>query len=102
MACLTPMALILAAEAAGSVDGAAVRDQLRAIAGPPGQAVQATPSGVAEALSLLRAGEEIDYEGAASTLDWDANGDLRRGHIGVWRFTADGGTEDVEVVAVEP
>ena len=96
------MALMLAAEAAGSVDGAAVRDQLRAIAGPPGQAVQATPSGVAEALRLLRAGEEIDYEGAASTLDWDANGDLRRGHIGVWRFTADGGTEDVEVVAVEP
>ena len=68
------MALMLAAEAAGSVDGAAVRDQLRAIAGPPGQAVQATPSGVAEALRLLRAGEEIDYEGAASTLDWDANG----------------------------
>ena len=96
------MALMLAAEAAGSVDGAAVRDQLRAIAGPPGQAVQATPSGVAEALRLLRAGEEIDYEGAASTLDWDANGDLRRGHIAVWRFTADGGTEDVEVVAVEP
>ena len=96
------MALMLAAEAAGSVDGAAVRDQLRAIAGPPGQAVQATPSGVAEALRLLRAGEEIDYEGAASTLDWDANGDLRRGHIGVWRFTADGGVEDVEVVAVEP
>ncbi len=96
------MALMLAAEAAGSVDGAAVRDQLRAIAGPPGQAVQATPSGVAEALRLLRAAEEIDYEGAASTLDWDANGDLRRGHIGVWRFTADGGIEDVEVVAVEP
>ena len=82
------MALMLAAEAAGSVDGAAVRDQLRAIAGPPGQVVQATPSGVAEALRLLRAGEEIDYEGAASTLDWDANGDLRRGHIAVWRFTA--------------
>ena len=96
------MALMLAAEAAGSVDGAAVRDQLRSIAGPPGQAVQATPSGVAGALRLLRAGDEIDYEGAASTLDWDANGDLRRGHIAVWRFTADGGTEDVEVVAVEP
>ena len=96
------MALMLAAEAAGSVDGDAVRDQLRAIAGPPGQAVQATPSGVAEALRLLRAGEGIDYEGAASTLDWDANGDLRRGHIGVWRFTADGGIEDVEVVVVEP
>ena len=96
------MALMLAAEAAGSVDGAAIRDQLRAIAGPPGMAVQARPSGVAEALRLLRAGEEIDYEGAASTLDWDANGDLRRGHIGVWRFTAEGGIEDVEVVAVEP
>ena len=96
------MTIMLAAEAAGSVDGHAIRDQLRAIARPPGQMVHATPDGIADALRLLREGKEIDYEGAASTLDWDANGDLRRGHIGVWRFTKDGGIEEVEVIPVEP
>ena len=96
------MTIMLAAEAAGSVDGHAIRDQLRAIARPPGQTVHATPDGIADALRLLREGKEIDYEGAASTLDWDANGDLRRGHIGVWRFTKDGGIEEVEVIPVEP
>ena len=96
------LAIMLAAQAASSVDGDAIRDQLRAIGGPRGQKVHATPDGVAGALRLLRAGEEIDFEGAASTLDWDANGDLERGHIGVWRFTEDGGIEDLEVFSVEP
>ena len=27
-----------------------------------------------------------------------ANGDLRRGHVGIWRFTADGRIEDLEAV----
>ena len=96
------LAIMLAAQAARSVDGDAIRDQLRAVGGPRGQKVYATPDGVASALRLLRAGEEIDFEGAASTLDWDANGDLERGHIGVWRFTEDGGIEDLEVFSVEP
>ena len=94
------MAIMLAAQAAGSVDGAAIRDQLRSVAAPPGEVVHATPSGVAEALRLVRDGKDIDLEGAAGTLDWDANGDLTRGHISIWRFTADGRIEDVEVVEV--
>ena len=83
------VALALAAQAAGSVDGAAIREHLREIAGPPGRTVLGTPTGVAQGLSLLAEGREIDFEGAASTLDWDENGDLRRGHIGTWRFTSD-------------
>ena len=31
-------------------------------------------------------------------MDWDGNGDLRRGHIGIWRFTGDEWIEDVEAV----
>ena len=31
-------------------------------------------------------------------MDWDDNGDLRRGHIGVWRFTDDGRIEDLYAV----
>ena len=43
----------------------------------------------------------MDYDGAAVTLDWDERGDLRRGHIGIWRFTADEQIEDVAVMALE-
>ena len=93
------VALALAAQAAGSVDGAAIRDHLRAIAGPPGRTVLGTPTGVAEGLSLLAEGREIDFDGAASTLDWDQSGDLRRGHIGTWRFTSDERIEELETVA---
>ena len=94
------MAIMLAAEAAGSLDGAAIRDKLRAIATPPGETVYATPQGIADALRLIREGKEIDFEGAGGTLDWDANGDLLRGHIGIWRFTSDETIEEVEVFEV--
>lgn len=95
------VALALAAEAAGSLDGAAIRDHLRVIAGPPGRVVPGTPKGVVDALSLLAQGHEIDYEGAANMLDWDENGDLRRGYIGTWRFTADERIEELDGVLYE-
>ena len=93
------VALALATQAAGSVDGAAIRDHLRVVAGPPGRTVLGTPSGVAEGLSLLAEGRDVDFDGAASTLDWDENGDLRRGHIGTWRFTSNERIEELETVA---
>ena len=54
--------------------------------------------GVADALRLLAEGRQIDYEGVTTTLDWDADGDLREGYIGVWRFTPGKGIEEVETV----
>lgn len=95
------LALAFAAQAAGTVDGAAVRDQLLEIARPPGRTVLATPRGVADGLALLAEGMEVNLDGAANTLDWDANGDLLRGHIGIWRFTVDEHIEEQEVVLVE-
>ena len=92
------IAIALAAQAAGSLDGAAIRDRLREIGSPPGQVVQATPEGIADALNLLSDGKEIDYEGAAVSADWDANGDLSRGYIGVWRFTSNADIEDVKTI----
>ena len=89
------IALALAAQAAGSVDGTAIRNQLRSVGSGPGTVIAPTAAGVAEALRILGDGGAVDYEGAATTMDWDANGDLRRGHIGVWRFTDDGRIEDL-------
>ena len=95
------VALTFAAQAAGSADGAAIRDRLREIAGPPGGTVLGTPAGVADGLSLLAEGREIDFDGAASTLDWDENGDLRRGYIGTWRFTSAESIEELDTVFYE-
>ena len=95
------IALAFAAQAAGSVDGASIRDQLRSIGGSPGQTILASPSGIADALRLLSEGTEIDYQGAAVSLDWDRNGDLRRGYIGVWRFTPNEDIEELESILFE-
>ncbi len=95
------IALALAAQAAGRLDGPRIRDRMRAVTGPPGTVVVAGPEGVAWALRILAEGGEIDYDGASSGLDWDENGDLRRGHVGVWKFTADERIEEVEAVPFE-
>ena len=92
------IALALAAQAANSIDGAEIRDQLRSIGVAPGQSVIAGPDGISQALKELAQGGKVIYYGASGTLDWDANGDLRQGHIGIWRFTAEGQIEDVETV----
>ena len=91
-------ALGLAAQSAGSTDGAAIRDRLRTIGVAPGETAGAGPDGVARALRALTDGDQVAYQGVSGTLDWDANGDLRQGYVGIWRFTADGKIEDVEAV----
>ena len=95
------IALALAAQAAGSVDGVAIRNHLRSIGSGQGTKVIAGPEGIAQALEILREGYAVDYDGAAVTLDWDERGDLRQGHIGIWRFTEDETIEEVDVVHVE-
>ncbi|MYD35629.1 MAG: ABC transporter substrate-binding protein, partial [Dehalococcoidia bacterium] len=95
------VAIALAAEAAGSVDGEAIRDQLRDIARPPGETIPGTAKGVADGLATLADGRDIDYDGTSGVLEWDEHGDVRRGYIGVWRFTPDGGIEDLESIPYE-
>ncbi len=68
------MILILAAEAAGVAEGTAIRDQIRAVASPPGEKVG--PGDFAKARDLLAAGEAIDYDGAAGNHEFDEHGDV--------------------------
>lgn len=76
-----------------------VENRLRAVGSSPGTVVNVGPKGVADALRILANDGEIDYEGASGSMDWDANGDLLRGHIGIWRFTEDERIEEVRAVA---
>ncbi|MDX6652100.1 MAG: branched-chain amino acid transport system substrate-binding protein, partial [Solirubrobacterales bacterium] len=63
----------LAAVAAGSSSPVAIRDEIAAVSGPPGRRVSFTQLG--EAIRILRAGRQIDYEGASGPLDLDPHGD---------------------------
>ena len=94
------IAVGLAAELAGSVDSGAVRGQLRAAAAPPGDTYAAGADGIAEALDAIRSGDQINYAGAATSLDWDDNGDVTSGYIGVWQYT-DGAIEEVSLTAFD-
>ncbi len=89
--------IALAAEQAGSSDSAAMRDVLRDVANAPGEAIIPGPDGWATATSLIAEGQEIDYQGASGSLDFDDAGDVAVGTIVTWQV--DG--EEVVVVRSE-
>ena len=75
---------LAAAKAGTTTDSTAIRDALRSVANPPGQVVGPGVAGIMQALELIAAGEDINYEGAAGTVDFDENGDVV-GYIEVWQ-----------------
>ena len=76
--------IALAAQAAGSVNSTAMRDELRGVAGPDGEIVGPGVEGFTAALALLEAGDAINYEGAAGPVDFDDVGDVLVGAIETW------------------
>ncbi len=78
--------IALAAAAANSTDSADIRDNLRYIANPGGEVINPGTAGFTTALGLLDAGDDIDYEGAAGSQDFDENGDVARGAVEIWKI----------------
>ncbi|MBS3966958.1 MAG: ABC transporter substrate-binding protein [Truepera sp.] len=64
-----------------------LRDQLRAVAGPPGEIVSVGE--FAKAFELLAAGLEVDFSGAAGEVDFNELGEVATA-IEIWRFIDDG------------
>lgn len=87
--------IALAAQRAGFVNREAIRDNLRAVANPPGEVVG--PGEWERALELLAEGRDINYEGASGSVDLDENGDVP-GTFAHWRVV-DGEIQDVRVFA---
>jgi branched-chain amino acid transport system substrate-binding protein len=77
----------LAVEKAGSADRAKMIQALRDVATAPGEVVG--PGEWAKAKELIKAGKDINYEGAGGSYEFDANGDVT-GFIG--KFIVDGDT----------
>ena len=75
---------LAAAKAGTTTDSVAIRDALRSIANPPGEAVGPGVEGIKKALMLIDEGKDINYEGTAGTVDFDENGDVT-GYIEIWK-----------------
>jgi branched-chain amino acid transport system substrate-binding protein len=90
------MLIALAIEKAGSTEGAAIRDALHEVANPPGETI--LPGEFAKAKELLAAGQDVDYEGAAGSQNFDEAGDVP----GTYSHWAIEGGRIVEVELIRP
>lgn len=61
-----------------------IRDNLRPVACPPGEIIR--PGDFKKAFDLLERGKDINYEGAAGSVDFDENGDVTT-PIEIWKFS---------------
>ena len=43
---------------------------------------------MAKAIKLIRAGKEVDYEGAFSPVDFDRHGDIGSAVFEIWKYSA--------------
>ena len=94
-------ALILANAMAGSNDGTAVRDAMSKIANPGGTEV--TVENLAEGVKMAANGEDINYAGASSAVDFDDNGDMKAVSYAVWKFapSTESGIETADTIQFE-
>ena len=70
---------VLAAEAAHATSGSAIRSKMTGVASNPGIEV----SDICQALSLVREGKDINYQGTSGTIDFNRAGDAV-GNYDVW------------------
>ncbi len=81
-----------------SLNSKNIRDNMRAVANPPGATIY--PGEFKKAFALIKQGKKINYEGAAGSVDFDKNGDVVT-PIEIWKYS--GGeivtvsTEDVKL-----
>jgi ABC-type branched-subunit amino acid transport system substrate-binding protein len=60
-----------------------IRDNLRVVANPPGEKVH--PGDFQKAFDLIKQGKDINYEGAAGSVDFDKVGDVKT-PIEIWEY----------------
>jgi ABC-type branched-subunit amino acid transport system substrate-binding protein len=79
---------VLANVAGGENSGTAVRDNMRTVANPDGE--EFGPETLADAVEAVAAGDDINYAGASSSVNFDENGDMESVTYEIFGFTADG------------
>ena len=89
--------LALAMTAAGTTDGPAVRDKILEVVNAPGTEVFS----YAEGLAALANGDDIDFQGASSSLDLNEFGNLLSPSMGEMHII-DGEWTQVATIAIDP
>ncbi|MCG9892563.1 MAG: ABC transporter substrate-binding protein [Thermosynechococcaceae cyanobacterium MS004] len=87
---------VLAAESAKSLTGTGIRDHLRTVSNPPGEAV----TDVCQGLDLLRKGKKINYQGASGTVDLNQQGDVV-GSYDIWQIQPNGSIKILETLEIK-
>jgi ABC-type branched-subunit amino acid transport system substrate-binding protein len=86
----------LAALKACSASPAKIKSNLISVSGPGGAKV--TFLQLAKAIKLIRAGKDVDYEGAFSPVDFDKNGDVGSAVFEIWKYSAAGKIDTLSTV----
>lgn len=79
---------LAAAKAGSNTDSVAIRDALRDVANEPGDTYGPSGDDIQGALEAIAAGDDINYQGASGSVDFDAAGDVVFGAIEVWEVDA--------------
>jgi ABC-type branched-subunit amino acid transport system substrate-binding protein len=67
------------------INGVNLRNNLRFVSNPPGETITAGVDSIKKALKLLKEGKDINYEGAAGSVDFDKYGDVVT-PIEIWKY----------------
>lgn len=89
------MLAALAAAAGGDTDGQTIQENLQAVSSGGEEVL---PSDICDGLEMAAEGEDINYEGAAGSQDFDENGDVTSQYQ-LWEFSGD---ELAEVDIISP
>ncbi len=65
------------------ITAANVRDQLHYVSNPPGEVIRAGE--FKKAFDLLKAGKNVNYEGASGWVDFNEDGDVRT-PVEIWKY----------------
>ena len=90
----------LAALKAGSDDPTVFGPEIQSISGAPGE--KYTFEQLPDAINAVLAGEDIDFEGASSPIDFDENGDITANMYDIWVTQADGTNAIEETISFSP
>jgi branched-chain amino acid transport system substrate-binding protein len=90
----------LAALKAGSDDPTVFGPEIQAISAAPGE--KYTFEQLPAAIDAILAGEDIDFEGASSPIDFDENGDITANVYDIWVTQADGTNEIESTIVFAP
>jgi neutral amino acid transport system substrate-binding protein len=88
--------IVLAAQSAKTNTGEGIASKIREVSGGPGKEV----SDLCQAITLLKAGEKINYQGASGNVDLDAQGDVI-GTYDIWEVQPDGTLKTIDRVNIQ-